>query len=279
MYEKFHWTNIGRIRNRVLEEYEPLQPYVLQALANAVEASAFLDIGANTGAYTVFMSQVPGIRQSVAFEANPATADELEQNVALNGLSGSVAIHRCALSEAAGTLAFGIIDQYSGANAVLDSAFQDPAMFKRSIAVQALPLDSLLPDPFPGNVAVKLDVEGHEAMVIRGGRNTFAQNRILLQIELYPQGREAVVEELTGLGYRRLLRIGPDHYFSNIPDISPAQVLEALEQASDAVIARSHARGREAVGDVRVNIPLPGGIAVQLSGRIARWARKAAGRG
>jgi FkbM family methyltransferase len=274
MYEKFHWTEVGRNRNRILEEYEPLQPYLLVALADAIEAGAFLDIGANTGAYTVFMSQVPSVRQMSAFEANPATADELARNLALNGLTARVAVHRCALSETAGSIAFGIVDAYSGANAVLDSAFQDPAKFKESITVDAVPLDDLLPDPLPGTVAVKLDVEGHEAMVLRGARKTFAQNRMLVQIELYPQGREAVVEELAGLGYRRLLRIGPDNYYTNIPELTEAQVLDAFGRASDGVIARSHARGQEAAGDVRSNIRLSGGIALQLSGGAAKFAKR-----
>src|SRR5690606_28306662 len=143
----------------------------------------------------------------------------------------------------------------------------------------AVPLDDILADAFAGNVAVKLDVEGHEAMVIRGGRRTFAANRMLLQVELYEQGREQVKAELESLGYRCLLRIGPDHYYSNIAGIGQQHIVAALEQASDAVIARSHARGREAAGDKPVTLRLPGGIAVQLSGRLARWARKTLGRG
>jgi FkbM family methyltransferase len=278
MYEKFRWTDVARRRNRILEQYEPLQPYVLLALAKSIDAAAFLDIGANIGAYTVFVSQLPTIRRMSAFEANPATADELAKNLALNGLAERVSVHRCALSEVAGSLTFGIVEQYSGANAVLDSAFQEPGMFKTSIAVDAIPLDALLPEPLAGNVAMKLDVEGHELMVVRGGRKTFAQNRMLVQVELYDKGREAVATELEGLGYRCLLRIGPDHYYTNIPGLERAQMVDALEQASDAVIERSHARGREAAGEGPLTLRLPG-VAVQLSGAVARFARKVLGRG
>lgn len=274
MYEKFRWTEIARARNRILERYEPLQPYVLLALARSIDAVAFLDIGANIGAYTVFMSQLPAVRHLSAFEANPATADELERNLALNGLAERVTVHRFALSETAGSLTFGIVDQYSGANAVLDSAFQQPGTFKRSIAVDAVPLDEVFPDAFTGIVVIKLDVEGHEAMVIRGGRKTFGTNRMLVQVELYDQGREQVMAELESLGYRCLLRIGPDHYYSNIPGIEHSHIVAALEQASDAVIARSHARGQEAAGDKPVTLRIPGGIAMQLSGNLARWVRK-----
>ena len=108
------------------------------------------------------------------------------------------------MSDAAGDLKFGIVNSYSGANAVLDTSFQDSVQFKEAISVEAKTLDSLLPEPFSGIVAVKLDVEGHELMVIRGGHETFAKNRVLLQVELYPQGREQVVEQLAALGYRRL---------------------------------------------------------------------------
>ena len=33
MYEQFSWTDVGRQRNAILEEYEPLQPHFLVALA------------------------------------------------------------------------------------------------------------------------------------------------------------------------------------------------------------------------------------------------------
>ncbi|HEX7711732.1 MAG TPA: FkbM family methyltransferase [Sphingomonadaceae bacterium] len=274
MYEQFSWTDVGRQRNAILEEYEPLQPHFLVALAQAVRATAFLDIGANIGTYSLFMSLVPSIGHLHAFEANPPTADELDRNLSLNRLANPVTVHRCALSDAAGDLKFGIVNSYSGANAVLDTSFQDSAQFKEAISVEAKTLDSLLPEPFSGIVAVKLDVEGHELMVIRGGHETFAKNRVLLQVELYPQGREQVVEQLAALGYRRLLRLGPDHYFTNVAEVTDAHIAEALERASDGIIERSHLRRQEAALAAPASLRLPAGVKLQFTGRSARLAKR-----
>ena len=87
MYQRFKWTAIGRDRIAIQKRYEPIQPYILLGLARTVEADTFIDIGANIGVYSIFMSSLECVREVHSFEPSPQTFDELTNNITLNAIS------------------------------------------------------------------------------------------------------------------------------------------------------------------------------------------------
>jgi hypothetical protein len=63
------------------------------------------------------------------------------------------------------------------------------------------------------NIVVKVDVEGHEAHVLRGMQNLIAANTVLLQVEIFEEKEEHVLSICKNLGLVRVHKIAVDHYF------------------------------------------------------------------
>ncbi len=120
------------------------------------------DVGANVGVYSLLASELPQNRV-LAFEPHPATASILENNLAANQRP-NVTVFRLALSEQNGALQF-TDEPGSPVNQLVSADSPSPA---RTISIPTLRGDTfcmehqVLPD------IMKIDVEGHEAEVLRG---------------------------------------------------------------------------------------------------------------
>lgn len=142
------------------------------------------DIGANCGAYTVPLAKAaaPGSR-IVAFEPNPAMADRLERNLALNGLADRVEVQRVALGDRAGTLMLHLHKRNLGQSSLrpMDNA--------SGIEVPIRTLAGFLGTPADYDVfVIKIDVEGLEDAVLVPFFDTVAEadlpGLILIEIVL-----------------------------------------------------------------------------------------------
>lgn len=222
MYHRFKWTSASHRRNGISQEYEPLQPYFLLALIKETKCKTFVDVGANVGAYSVLMSLA--VSKVVAFEANPDAARELERNLEANGIFGEI-IQKAA-SDRNGSVKFGTVSRLAGNSAVVVTAADQK--FRQTSELECVTLDSVaggIPEP----IAIKIDVEGHERQVLSGAMATL-RKPCVLQIEDLDGSLE--IE-----GYRRLSRIGPDTYFTNINGIEAAEI---FEKASALLIEANH---------------------------------------
>ena len=266
MYDQFRWTNVSARRNRLTMEYEPLQPFFFVALAAEAGCGTMLDVGANVGAYSLFGSLIPGIERVVAFEPNPDAIREIQANIALNSLARVVEVQGKAVSSSPGTVSFGVISKYSGANSVVGTSIHEPSSFHKQVEVEAITLDQFMPSPDERPLSIKIDVEGHEAEVIRGARRLLAGNQTVIQLEGYGQRDDTNVRSLEELGYFRLTGIGPDYYLSNIEAFrDPAAVVRVYERAAREMIDYNH-RNKSV-------LLKRGDFGLELSGRSAGIAR------
>ena len=67
-------------------------------------------------------------------------------------------------------------------------------------------------------ILMKLDVEGHEAQVLRGMAQTVSNNKVVLQIEVFDEHADRVMAEVEALGLRTIHAIYPDRYLTNMTD-------------------------------------------------------------
>lgn len=153
-----------------------------------------LDIGANLGALTVPLAQVPGIATVHAWEPQPRVRELLEENVHLATAPGVVVVHPCALGSKPGELHVPDIDYTTMGNfggvALGDSG---------ATVVEVRTVDSY---QFQRVNLLKADVEGAEAEVLRGARETIARCRPLLYVECDRPEKEAeLLALLEELGY------------------------------------------------------------------------------
>lgn len=275
MYHRFDWTRGSIGRNRFLGFLEPVQPFFFLALARRLGTRRFLDVGSNIGAYSMFFSTVEGIETIIAFEPAPTAFSELSQNVARNQLESRIDCRRKAVSDAEGTLKFGLVSETSGSNRVVERSKGTGEDFSGFIEVAATTLDREL--PWEGEiVAIKIDVEGHEDAVLAGAEQLLLSNSCLLQIENFSGSNTDTT--LEGFGYRQVYRIGPDVYYANA-DILDAVLISALNEAIEILIQHNRHQMEKEAGFWRsggeVTVPLFPGIAIRLTGKASALARSA----
>ncbi|MCS4149361.1 FkbM family methyltransferase [Salinibacter ruber] len=149
-------------------------------------SSAFVDIGANVGIYTVLAGGAVGA-SCLAVEPVPASYESLTDNVRLNDLNERVDCQNVGVGKEAGELQFADTGK-SGGNRVLQEA--PPGS---GIEVPVTTLDALLEEPSPSGdlLVVKIDVEGWEAAVLEGAESVLSR-----------PAPTALVIELNGWGER-----------------------------------------------------------------------------
>jgi FkbM family methyltransferase len=220
MYQKFKWTNVSQRRNALTKVYEPIQPYILFSLADELSDFAFYDIGANIGVYSIFISSHPKVKDIHIFEPMAECIKEIKSNVEANGLKNLITTHSVALSSSSGTIRFKKVSDYSGANGVSSTFLFPDVKAQGEIDVPIEKLDNIVKER-NRNIVLKIDVEGHEYDVIRGATTLLSNNTGFIQIEIHDSSphRQNIFELLNSMGWKKIINISWDYYFTNIDRI------------------------------------------------------------
>jgi FkbM family methyltransferase len=180
--------------------------------------TAFLDLGSYWGYYTLMMHSTGIFPEIHAVDADRYNFAQLQANIFLNKLDDVVTAHHGAISDGPGVLlmqsSHSHADKNRGATRIVSADEQDvPARPVKSFAV-----DDVL--KFKGaHVVIKMDVEGHEDKALLGMRQLFADNRVIMQIELYRAESDPVFALLRDMGLRQIGAMAPDYFFTNLaPD-------------------------------------------------------------
>jgi FkbM family methyltransferase len=161
----------------------------------------FLDIGANTGVYSILASAYIGEAGHIdAFEPFERTARRVEEQAALNGLR-NVSVHRFAVCDRDAEVGFG----YSGTDATMH--LQRPGEGEAgAVRVKGVRLDSF--EPYRAYAVGKIDIEGAEPLAFEGARDRLAAANPpvwLLELagysRLYGVSSDEVLERLALAGY------------------------------------------------------------------------------
>ena len=144
------------------------------------DGSAVVDVGANIGYFSLLAATAIGRAGSVhAIEALPSTVELLRRNVARNDAS-TVTVHPVAASDHMGE-----VEMFRASAAFLGASSTTSGKISEGL-VRCIRLDDLLRDIEPAAVTfLKVDVEGDEALVLRGAPRLLAG---------MPPGSAALVE-------------------------------------------------------------------------------------
>lgn len=134
-----------------------------------------IDIGANIGLYTLSLKD--NVSRSIMFEPIIDTVKLLRENMALNG-GLEAEIHAVALGEESGEVSF----SYKGHASPVAKMAADA---EGGVRTPLKTLDEFLDDGALDEIEfVKIDVEGHELGVLKGGRKLFSSKSLrLIQFE------------------------------------------------------------------------------------------------
>jgi FkbM family methyltransferase len=229
------------------EEYEP-EVKLLERYLNS--GMTFIDGGANTGVFTFTAAHLVGpTGRVVAFEPGDSCFAALTQSVKLND-ANHVTVRQQAISDRIGTARF---YHHSGQENSFSLGGAKDVNFEE---VETTTLDTVAAELNLDRVDfIKLDVEGAEELVFRGGLDILTKHRPLLLFEVNPEAAarlsldtEGACHVLSELNYKffrmaddgRLLNVAAADEFGNllaIPAEKTAQLgipTAATEQLSIA---------------------------------------------
>jgi FkbM family methyltransferase len=136
----------------------------------------FIDVGANIGWYTMFAARaVGGSGRVIAVEPEPRARARLRRHVDwyLEHHEANVTMLDVALSDAAGSTRLYVKDAYGECMSSIEYA---PEGFEDAVEVETVTLDDLVRRCAIDAVRLmKVDVEGAEYAVLRGGEDAFAR--------------------------------------------------------------------------------------------------------
>jgi FkbM family methyltransferase len=204
------WTTSGHYFANVT--YEPATVRYLQT--HLAEGDVFVDVGANSGYFTLIAAGLVGARgRVVAFEPNPAVGERLELNVARNVFQDRVDIEACALSDRTADGVPLFVPEHDGFATLVPA--QTPAAGYLStagaISIQTRTFDDWLAATGVEKVALmKIDVEGAEAQVVAGMRASLAAGRVR-RLVLETAWESLAHQQLVAFGFspERLESVGP----------------------------------------------------------------------
>ncbi len=201
-------------------EYEKLQMnFLIQKIAE-IKPHFFLDIGSNSGIYSLTVGDQFSKIKVLAFEPIKKTRSIFKKNVSLNKKNKNVKLYPFGLSDKSKNLlvkaqikngyiqkgGFGVANN----NEDTTSLHTEYAPFKRG--------DDLLKIKNK-IVFVKIDVEGHEINVLEGMLKILKRNKVFLQIEIFDRNFKKTNLLLKKNNFRKIYKISSDgkddYYYQN----------------------------------------------------------------
>ncbi|MEM7162579.1 MAG: FkbM family methyltransferase [Bacteroidota bacterium] len=155
-----------------------------------------LDIGANTGLYSLIAASKSASCKVIAFEPNPINTERLKKNIHLNSLK-NIEIEKYALGEDDGEIDFfvpkdnEISDTSSAVKEFSELTYGGRKEWK-PIKIEQLSIDSYIERKKLEKVSfIKIDVEGYELFVLKGAQHTIRtyQPNLLVEVFLNEENR------------------------------------------------------------------------------------------
>jgi len=205
------------------------EPHVTAALQRELRPDGvFVDLGANMGWFVLHAAAIARQGQVIAIEPNYSNVQLLYHSLLANGYS-NVRVLLCAVSDRPARLRLNFVRSNGFVSPVGDAG--DDATI-----VEAQPLDTLLGDISRIDV-LKMDIEGHEPVALRGMSATLTRFRPTLLCEFHPRmiransGTEPAdfLAALNGLGYA-LAVLRPDGRETDV--LPPSAIMAEWEGAN-----------------------------------------------
>jgi FkbM family methyltransferase len=169
----FRFAGIDLTRNM---KYDRLTSEVLRRTLRP--DSSCIDVGAHQGEILrEFLRLAPEGRHH-AFEPIPALHASLQHQ-----FGHQAVIHDCALSTASGRATFNVVPDDPAYSGLQKRKYRSPDTRTETIQVEVRTLDELFPPGSPKTDLIKIDVEGGEYDVLRGGGELLRRDHPLIIFE------------------------------------------------------------------------------------------------
>lgn len=182
-----------------LDGWEPISMDIWRKLSK--ESETILDIGANTGLYSIVAASINSNARIFAFEPVKRTAELFTQNIKLNNYKNIVFSPK-AVSKISGKSIFYDVDTEYQYSASLNEKMFLGVRNKIEYEVDIIALDDIGEFKNKKIDLVKLDVELHEVEAFRGMLNIVKRDKPTFLIEILDDLiGESIEQMIEGLGY------------------------------------------------------------------------------
>src|ERR1035437_4840521 len=164
-----------------LSIYKDFNDKLYESIYKTFNPQYVLDIGANIGLYSICFKLAFPLAQLLIFEPNPTLTQNIEDNLTLNGLI-DYQIFNKAIGNEISTIDFQINEKFT-----VDSRCGGLENFK-AIKIEQTTIDDIeVLQNCKDFVFIKIDVQGYEDRVLKGGLRFFKKSKkFLLKLEFAP---------------------------------------------------------------------------------------------
>ena len=148
-----------------------------------------VDLGANRGVYSLWLSQTGYFSEIHSFEPNPLLVKELKENISLNGFR-IVEIHPIACADKVGAMDL-ILTESDSTSSVLEVTCAQ----KGRVRVDTTTLDHFFDNRNPPDF-IKMDIEGAGVLALPHARKCIAKKRPLLYLESHSTDEDRAIGDL-----------------------------------------------------------------------------------
>ncbi len=152
--------------------YEPQQTKFFNENAKKGDDAIALDIGANIGYFSLLFAEK--CKKVYSFEPEAANYKLLSRNIKLNGFEDKIVAERMALSDKKANLQLELQPYNKGAHHVTDQKTGKNIQEIKAVSLNEYFKGKRKPD------YIKMDVEGYENMVIKGGMDVFKAAKLIV---------------------------------------------------------------------------------------------------
>ena len=180
--------------------YEEKQINTLSKSIEKYSINYFLDIGSNIGIYSILMAKNHSNLTIHAFEPHTDAFKRLKENVKLNNFTNKITLHNYALSSKNGDSFLETKNRFK-----MSQSGGAKISKKGDIKIKFKIGDDLIKIK-NDHIALKIDTEGHELFVLQGLKNLLTNNKVFLQIEIFPHNTPVVIKFLNNLGFKLITK-------------------------------------------------------------------------
>lgn len=181
---------------------EPAILALFSALAHEVGIRTFWDVGANFGYYTWLTKGCAATAEIRMFEPDEDNAELVRQTLHRSG-ANRILLRTVAVSDRQERRCF-VRDEVSGSTGGIQDTMTYFSQRQWGVSGPSVMVDTVTLDSERTHTGIldliKIDVEGHEEAVIRGGRKTIESDQPVIIFECFHGGAE-IIEYLTRIGY------------------------------------------------------------------------------
>ena len=186
-------------------EYEDQQISFLYANLRRLNITHFIDVGANMGIYSLLIANEFNNIQIHSFEPHSGVFKRFKKNIEKNNFSKNIKAINIGLSDKKdlmfieGPKNFGI--NQSGGASLQSKGHNQVAVSTGDKEISLV----------KKNIAIKIDVEGHELKTLNGFKNIFDLNNVFLQIEIFDENYDSTISLLNEYNFRLIKMINYNH--------------------------------------------------------------------